>query len=192
MLIDQLIEALDPVTVAQKVGRPFDDVRVYYRLDGNVATTFADFRQRIGHFYSYLFSRCVSNGGTLDLQRAIARAETILEREYHRRGGTIMSAFNDAHDGTDGGMRAQLDRITEALKAEAVGEYVRSVFEEHVSPNSWDDQIALIRQLFARAGRHFHPSIRLDQPERYAGDYQELVQTYVDGMRRTSAALRRH
>ena len=102
-----------------------------------------------------------------------------------------MTAFNNAHDGTRGGLRVVLDKIAEALKAEAVRRYTRDVLERHVTPNSWERKVEIIRQFIARCGVDLSGSLRTDQPERYAQDYQTLIRAYVDGLRRTSAIFRR-
>ena len=49
---------------------------------------------------------------------ATGKAKEIVEQEYRRRQGDIVTAYNNAHDGTNGGLRAILDIIAEKLKAE--------------------------------------------------------------------------
>ena len=102
-----------------------------------------------------------------------------------------MSAFNDAHDGTNGGLRVILDIIADGLKAESVERYVRDVFDRHVAPNSWEDKVTIIREFLARCGPDLSSSIRRDEPERYAQNYRELIDAYVQGLRQTSSLFRR-
>lgn len=100
-------------------------------------------------------------------------------------------AYNDAHDGTNGGMRVVLDTIAEGLKAESVERYIRDAFDRYVAPISWEQKVTIIRQFIARCGIHLASSIRSDQPERYAQNYQELIRSYVSGLQRTSSIFRR-
>jgi len=133
----------------------------------------------------------VSKGGALSAAESASRAKEILEKEYRRRNGDIVSAFNDAHDGTNGDLRVVLDMIAEGLKAEAVQHYVREVFDQHVAPNSWEAKVEIIRQFIQQCGASLGSSIRADQPERYAQNFQELIRSYVEALQRTSSVFRR-
>ena len=113
-----------------------------------------------------------------------------MENEYRRKQGDIVSAFNDAHDGTNGGLRSVLDIICEAIKAKSVEQYVRDIFDRHVAPNGWDQKVDMIRQFIAYAGPYLSSSIVASQPERYAQNYNELIRSYVEGLRQTSAMFR--
>jgi len=189
--IDALLDALDERRIAAAVGLPHDEARIRYTLRHNTVSDFDEFTAIIGDYYNSHFTQCVSNGGSLSGAEAAGRAKEILEREYRRRDGDIVSAYNDACDGTNGGMRSVLDTIAEALKAESVERYTREVFDRHVAPNAWEAKVELIRQFIRRCGLHLSSSIRTDQPERYAQNYQELVRAYVKALQRTSAIFRR-
>jgi hypothetical protein len=84
-----------------------------------------------------------------------------------------------------------LDTIAEALKAESVRRFTRDVFDHYVAPNDWDRKVEIIRQFIAQCGNSLASSIRVNQPERYAQNYQELINAYVSALRRTSAIFRR-
>ena len=189
--IDNLLAALDERELAQRVGLKHDEARVSYQLSGNTASTFDAFTDLIADYYNHHFSRCVSNGGKLPSAEAAGRAKEILEREYRRRNGDIVAAFNDAHDGTNGGMRVILDTIAENLKAESIERYTREMFDRHVAPNSWEDKVEIIRQFIARCGANLSSAIDAKQPERYAQNYSELIRAYVRGLQGTSSIFRR-
>lgn len=80
-----------------------------------------------------------------------------------------------------------LDLLAEAIKAEAVERYIREMFDRYVAPNAWEQKVDLIRQFVARCGEYLSSSIRADQPERYAQNYQELIRSYVRDLQNTSA-----
>ena len=190
-VIDNLLVALDERTMAQRVALPHDEARIGYPLRRNTVGDFDEYSDLFADYYGYHFNRCVSRGGTLPRSEAAGRAKEILEREYRRRNGDIVTAFNDAHDGTNGGLRVQLDIIAEALKTEAVERYVRDMFDRHVAPNSWQDKVEIVRQFISRCGANLASSIRADQPERYAQNFRELIRSYVDSLRQTSSIFRR-
>jgi hypothetical protein len=189
--IESLLAAMDELTIARNVGIPHDEARMNYSPGRNTVESFDDFADVIADYYNYHFSRCVVHGGYLSRAQASGLAKKILEQEYRRRGGDIVSAYNDAHDGTNGGLRAILDRIAEQLKAESVELYTRDAFDRHVAPSSWEQRVDIIRQFIARFGHHFSSSIQADQPERYAKNFEELIREYVDSLRRTSSVFRR-
>jgi hypothetical protein len=162
-----------------------------YSLRANIVGSFDEFSDRIGDYYDYHFTTCVSRGGALSRSEAAGRAKQILEQEYRRLGGDVVTSYNDAHEGTNGGLRGVLDKIAEALKAESVERYTREVFDRHIAPNAWEAKVEILRQFIRQCGAHLGSSIRADQPERYAHDYQELIRSYVAALRRTSAIFRR-
>lgn len=186
-----LLSELDEREIAQRVGLPHDEARMRFPLHANTILDFDEFTRVIADYYDYHFTSCISGGGHLSLSEAAGRAKEILEKEYRRRQGDIVSAFNDAHDGTNGGMRVVLDTVAEGLKSDSVERYIRDAFDRHVAPNSWEDKVEIIRQFIAYCGPTLSSSVRADQPERYANNYQELIRAYVDGLRRTSTVFRR-
>ena len=189
--IDSLLSALDEREIARQVAIRHDAARLRYHLQSNTVADFDQFSDIIGDYYNYHFTECVSCGGTLPASGSRGGAKKLLDNEYRRKSGDIVSAFNDAHDGTNGGMRAVLDIIAEGLKAEAVEDYVRDVFDRHVSPNSWDQKVEMIRQFISYNGNVLSSSIVASQPERYAHDYSELIRSYTEGLKQTSAMFRR-
>lgn len=189
--IDHLMAELDERRMAQLIGGMHDNSRVRFPLHKNTVDNFDEYEKVLGAYVNAQYTASVTRGGSLSRADAVSRAKGILEREYRRRGGDIVSAYNDAHDGTNGGLRAQLDIICDALKNESLEHYIRDVFDRHVRPNAWPEKVAMIRSLIARFGSLLGPSIQADQPERYAHDYHNLVQSLVQAMQRTSAMFRR-
>jgi len=189
--IDSLLAALDERVIARQVGIPHDEARMRYPLDRNTVSTFDEFSQMVANYYSYHFS-AANGGGSLPWSEAAGRAKELLDREYRQHHNSdIVAAFNDAQDGTNGGLRAVLDTVADALKAESVERYIRDVFDRHVAPNDWDTKVEILRQFIAQCGASLAASIRADQPERYAHDYQELIRLYVNSLRATSSMFRR-
>jgi hypothetical protein len=182
---------IDEKAIAQRIAIPHDEARMRYHLDSNTVADFEEFSQKIGDYYNYHFTSCVSFGGSLSASEAISRAKEILDQEYRPKGGDIVTAYNDSHDGTNGGLRLILDKIAEKLKAESVERYIRDAFDRYVAPNSWEHKVEIIRQFIGRCGSLLSSSIRSDQPERYAQNYQELIQSYVTALQNTSSIFRR-
>ena len=189
--LEYLLAAIDELAIARDVGIPHDEARMRYALRKNTVSDFGEFTEVIADYYSHHVSQCVMHGGYISPTEAAGRAKEILEQEYRRQGGNIVSAFNDAHDGTNGGLRLVLDRLAEALKTESVGRYIRDAFDRYVAPNSWEQKVDIMRQFIARFGHLLSSSIRANQPERYAHNYEELIRSYVDSLKKTSSVFRR-
>ena len=189
--IDNLLKALDERQIAQRVGLRHDEARMSYHLQSNTVADFDGFTDIIADYYNHHFARCVSGGGTVSRLEAAGRAKEVLGQDYRQRNGDIIAAFNDAHDGTNGGLRFVLDRLAEALKLESVERYIRDMFDKHAAPNSWDDKVEIIRQFIAQCGANLASSIDVRQPERYAQNFQELIRSYVRDLQRTSSIFRR-
>ena len=191
MSITHLLTELDERYIAQKIGIRHDEARLGYHLSSNTITDFDEFTRIIRDYYNWHFSSCISPGGSLSPSEATSRAKEIVEREYRRRNGDIVMAYNDAHDGTNGGLRAVLDVIAEGLKLETVENHIRDAFDRYVTPNSWEQKVDIIRQFIAHCGYFLTSSIRSDQPEIYAQSYNELIRSYVDALKGTSSIFRR-
>ncbi len=190
-MIDSLFAALSENEIARNVGIPHDEARANYALRKNTVNDFDEFDDLIAKYYSYHITQCVIPGGRLAHFEAAGRASEILEREYKRQGGNLMSAYKDAHDGTNGGMRIILDIITEKLKEESVERYIRHAFNRHVDPTSWDQKVEIIRQFIDRNRHILGSSIDAAHPERYAQNYDELIKAFMDALKRSSKIFRK-
>ena len=190
-LIDSLMAELDERTIASRIGIVHDEARMQYQLNSNTVQDFRQFSKIITDYYNYHYTQCVGRGGRLASSGAYGRAKELLEREYRKRSGDIASACQDALDGTNGGMRGVLDIIADGLKAEVFERYVADVFDRYIAPNSWDQQVEIIRQFIAYSGNTLSSSIDANNPQKYARDYSILIRSYTEGLQRTSAMFRR-
>ena len=189
--INSLMSELDERAIAQRLGIAHDEARMQYQLRSNTIGSFNEFSNVITDYYNHHHTICVSRGGRLPASEAYGRAKELLEREYRKRNGDIVSAFNDAHDGTNGGMRVVLDTIAEGIKAEVVERYITDCFDRHVAPNSWEQKVEIIRQFISYCGNMLSSAVTVSQPQRYANDYSGLIRSYIDGLQRTSSMFRR-
>jgi hypothetical protein len=189
--LDNLLDAMDETAIAKNVGIPHDEARMHYSLEKNTVDSFEEFTDVIANYYNYHVSKAVVRGGQLSSTEAAGRAKEIIEQDYRREGGDIITAYNNAHDGTNGGLRIILDKIAEQLKAESVERYVRDAFDRLVDPTSWEQKLKIIRQFLDRYGNMLSSTIRTDQPERYAQSYEELIRAFMESLKRTSSVFRR-
>jgi transposase InsO family protein len=173
------------------VGRVHDDFRMQYTTRQTAVNDFREFEAVIGRYYALHFAACVAPGARLAPDDAAEMAKEALEREYRRRHGDIVSAFNDAQFGTNDGLRGILDLLCNTLKSQGIERYVRKVFDRMVAPNSWADKVELVRQFIEKYGFMLGSAINADEPERYAHDYTDLIHQFVEGLHRISPTFRR-
>jgi hypothetical protein len=189
--LENLLTAMDEVTIAKSVCIPHDEARMQFSLTKNTVDSYGEFAEVISDYCIYHVSRCVVHGGYLSRRSAAGQAKKLLEQEHSPRGGSGITAYNDAHDGTNGGLRVVIDKLAEQLKTEAVEWYIRDVFDKYVDPSSWEQKVEIIRQFLNRYGHLLSSTIRVDQPERYAQSYEELIRAYVESLKQTSSVFRR-
>ena len=189
--IASILQALDERTIARRVALAHDEARMQYPLRSNTVPTIEAYFDLIASYYKYHYSLCVARGGAISPADARSFAKAILEREYKRRHGDIVSAFQDSLHGLNGGARQACDYLAEALKAQAVENYVRDVFDRYVAPNSWEQKVEIIRELFAHFGPIINDSVNSYQPERYARDFEPVIRGFVEALKAASSVFRR-
>jgi hypothetical protein len=187
-----ILSELDQRNLAMKIGSVHDRTRMQYRFDTNTIGGFDEFSKAIGDYYNHHFAICNSNGGKLSEAEACQAAREIVENYYrHKTRGNIVNAYNDAREGTNGGMRVILDMIADDLKMRSIERHIQQVFDRYVAPNSWEDKVAIIRQFIDTYGELLSGSIDRANPERYAQDFHTLIRQIVQTMEQTSHVLRR-
>ena len=187
--IAPLLREIGEVAIAHHL-RPIDAQAATSPFERDPIADYSCYRRRMGRHYNHVIGP-VLNGGRLPDVQAEGRALRVIEHEYRDRGGDLVSAFQDAVDGTNGGEIAQRQMITDAVKREAAEYYVLAVFDRHVNPRSWEEKVECIRAFIARCGVDLGGAVNPDQPERYAQTYRELLRSYLGALQRTSAMLRR-
>ena len=186
-----MMRELDDRVIAQRVGIPHAEAKRGFRLERVTVGSFSEFKRIIGDFYSHVFAACVTNGGHLTREHAQGQAEALLEREYRRRNSDIVGAYRDARDGTNGTMTQIITLLSEGIKYEAIQLYTRDVFERYVEPSSWTDKVDIIRQFIDAVGPQLGSDIDPATPERYAANFQPLIQSFVERIRHTKETARR-
>ena len=190
MNITSLTAMLEERHIAREIGIPHDEARMRFPLQSNIVDSFEEFTEVLANYYNHHHAECLT-GGRFSFPEAASRAKGIVENEYRKKGGDIATAYNDAHDGTNGGMRAILDIIADRLKSESVENYIKDVFDRIVAPNCFEDKVTIMTQFIAAFGSQLSTSIQQDRPERYAHDYKNLIKAYVASLQNTSSMFRR-
>jgi len=179
-IVDSIRNELDPKEIMRAVGRKHDDARIQYRMTTNTVESIEDFTRKIGDYFMHHYAHCF-DGSSLPMYECEQRAKEIITNAYTRRDGNFLSAFNDAKDGLNGGMRRILDLIADGLKEDGIRRYTEHILDTRISPASYDEQLQIIRELLPRLGLTEQAS----HPERYVSDYKKLIQAYLKRLRET-------
>jgi hypothetical protein len=188
--IDNLLMEINEGAISREVGLKHDDARNHYQLRSNVVTSYDEFTRTIGDYYNFHVS-FVRGCGLMAQSDAQAKAKRIVEQAYRRNNGDIISAFRDASDSVNSGMRGILDKIAETLKFEDIEDYIKTVFDRYVQPASWEQKVEIIGQFIRKYGPVISSLVEVDRPEQYAQNYQELIRLYMENLRRCSSVFRR-
>ena len=186
-----LINEIKNETFDENEGYKHDVARMEYREPMPLVKTYEEFSWLIGDYLNHHNSICNSTGLRLPEYKARSLAKEILNQAYQRRGGNIDSAFKDACERANGGVRYILDVLADELKAKAMELYIRDAFDRNVAPNSWSQKVEIVAQ-FMRLNYHLISSkIREQPPEQYAHNYEELIRSFINGVQQASNVFRR-
>lgn len=189
--VESLVNALMPITIARKIDIPLLEAMEQYDDGPACPPDFRDYQRRVISIVDHLVTTCVTHGGSLSPSEAYGRGREAIERDYQRRGGDIVTAYHDAHDGINNGWLGQKLIIKDRIRYEMVGRYVQWVFDEYVQPTSQEEKVALMREFLAIYGPVLGNAIDCDDPKRYAKNYHDLVQAIVESIDRTASVARR-
>ncbi len=187
--IRSLLASLDARVIAQRVGNQHDEARIKFQWDRNTVRDSHEFKEAISRYYIHHLKAL----GRIDFMPdylAFALALKALESHLDSGPNSLSVLFRDAHDGTNGGLKAVLDRIANALKVEEIEGHIQDQFRRYADPMSWEDQLELVRQFIRACGPTRLPGIALDKPEQYINNYRQLIRAYVETIQQATAPFR--
>jgi len=133
-----------------------------------------------------------TGGGTRTPFEARALAKDILTRQGRNHGRTYNNYARDAIDGRNGGLRAALDALTDAIRDQQTLHYIGDVIDRVVDPLDWDHKVAVTGQLLNHY-RQLNPNAVEDpRPEVHAQSYDELLRELSHQVDSFTNSLRRH
>jgi len=190
MVFDTVISMIDEQALAQEVGIPVDSARGSYTLTSSTVDTYEEFLDTLQSFFIHL-QHYIGPGTTGSLGTADARQQTIalLQRTFRDKGGD-KAAVAMARDSAMGGMRSILDACTEQLKAERRAAYIQRVFRDALDASNWDESVRFMRGAMKRLGPFLPAELRNEPAERFAENWEVIVQAYVQSLDRIGQLLR--
>ncbi len=176
--------------LAQKLHIPIDSARGSFLVERSTVASFEELDQTVSAFYVHLQRHLNPHTiESLDRQKAKIKALALLERAFSKHGGR-QQAVAQSVDGTRGGVKAVLDVVTERFKSEQQADYIQMVLTNAISPLNWKEKVNFIRTVQVRLNPFLPPEIASQPPERFAHDYEIIIQTLVQSFDQVNQLFR--
>jgi hypothetical protein len=188
-LLQHLVEELSAENVARNVLLPIDAARAGYVSDRVTVESFEEFLECVTAFYAHLLCHRGLLSGIDDYNQIGPDALELLRRSFSN-AGEEKGAFAEAVDGTRGGLRYIYDEMTRTLKEDERRKYNRMVLKTAIDPLDFPTKTSLIKSLMEHLGSALPAEIRDQPPERYASDYELIIEAFVQSLDRLIAIIR--
>lgn len=179
---DDVVAMINEKAFAQKYGIAIDSARGSFVLNSIRVDSYDEFADTIVSFYVHLKRHInPSPVQSVDMDQSRNDATALAERAFRNKGG-CEAAYTQSIEGTRGGMRSVLDILTEQFKAEERNEYVQRVFKDALNSLGWSDRVDFVRGAMKHLRPFLPEKIRNEPAERYARNYETIIQAYVKSM----------
>ncbi len=179
--IRKLIPELSFRSVHAIVGKQHDRARMDYHLTNYEIEDYNEFIETVVDYYIYHHNKCVSRGGAISKEYALQQIKPIFARNFEDQNG-IMLAFNEAKEGTQGGISFLITILANSMKQEAIMSYIDYKLEQEIPPDDKDLITEFLSEFFKAYGDGLDPSIDQTKPEYYISQYKQIVFDYNSAM----------
>jgi len=197
-VLEAVLAQINPVRLVETIGGSIDAARGAYTMESATAASDDEFFEVITGFYLHML-RCVglASPSSVDLGTAEKGATDLVRHAFARESaspddlsGPIRAAMNEARSGSRGRLRFVLDVITEQFKMEEQQKHIEAVLALAVDPMNLSEQVAFVSALFKQLERHLPPSIRKQDPKKYAKYYKQLAFAYATSLDHVGNVMR--
>jgi hypothetical protein len=187
-----VISELTEKNLAEKFGIAIDSARSSFVMETSTVSSYDQFLETLVSFYTHLSRHIADNNGiSPNSETTGPRALALANEALADRGGMDM-AFVQARDGTRGGMRALLDEISEYFKDRTYRTHIHYVLTQTVDSLNWDDRVTFVRSAMDHLQAILPDDIKSQPPERFARDYETIVQAYVRAFDNVTNIMRKY
>jgi len=182
-LLEQFLRELSSENIAKEVLLPIDSARASYTIDKVTVDDYSEFLETITAFNAHLLRHIGQLSGDIDQKQVASHALDLVKRAFPR-DGEEKAAYNEAKTGVNGGLRYIFDQMTQRLKAEERGKYVKMILNTAIDPMDFESKTVLIKTIMAQLGPTLPEEIRNQPPERFAADYDKIIEAYSQSQER--------
>ena len=180
-LLENLLDQLSADTIAREVLLPIDAARASYVVDRVTVESYEEFLDSVSAFFAHLLRHRNPLVGVIDKNRVGSDALDLLKGAFYSVGEE-KGAYAEAINGIRGGLRYIFDEMTCRLKEEERRKYVRMVLKTAIDPLDFDTKTTLIQSLMNQLRLVLPEEIRRQPPERYALDYEIIIEAYAQSL----------
>ena len=184
-----VVSEMDPKNLTKLISLPIDCARASIVIDSVIVRSFEEFKDKFVTFYIQLMRNTKRLSENIETKIIEAEAFALLERGFSKRGG-IPAAFDEAMNGTNGGLRFIFDISTETLKQEEKEKYINFILKKALDPLDWQSKVDFIKALFKKL-ENILPEETISEPERFAGHYEKIVTAYINSINQLNILFRR-
>lgn len=184
-----LLDEISAKSLTERISLPVDAARASYVLDTVLVRSADEFFETTSAFYYHLLKRLDAVGSGSTAGDLMPEAHDVIEEAFRREGG-VRAAVVEGMEGTSGGMRLVLDRMTELVKSRKREQYVCYALGQALDPLDYDGQVALMRSLLNRIRADLPPDLAEAPPERFARCYDTVVRAYAQSIDDVGTVLR--
>ncbi len=189
--VQDLIDLLNIDVIGREVEAVHNLIRESYVVPYPIADSFDDFKAIVTHYYQYHFSMWygiefdmepdMAWGRVTNILRNMPRPDARLSRisTYLDAQGSWNQAIINTLTGRHGGLISVIDQIAEAMKADAVKQYVTAVFLDCINPLNFETKVLFAQQYLERYGHMVLPGEELLSPYELAAQLEPVIEQHV-------------
>ena len=176
-LVGTILADISPDSLARNVGLAIDSARAAYVMDSVTVKDSDECLQGVAAFYLHVLRHLGTVDGPADPKALGPDALMLLRRAFRDEGGEKL-AYAEAIEGTRGGMRYVLDRMTNQFKREQTEQYIEFALERIVVKLDWEAKCALMTAMLQRLRLDLPSDIAFDTPERYVEAVKTIARAW--------------
>jgi hypothetical protein len=164
--------------MTRKICVPIELGQSQYRIGSMAIRDYEEFLDTVVSYYICIMRYTEKAIDPIDFEMAGRDALHLLEEAFANKGGH-MTAFINARDGTNGGIKYVLDLMANQLKEKEIEKHIQAVIKLSVDPLNYDEKLQLIASLLKRIGNLLPREIASLPPERLVTHFEVLVRQYI-------------
>jgi len=188
--IDAVLDQLNQDYIETQVTRVYDEARASFILDKITVNSHEELLAVLTGFYTHVLRYNDSETGHVDQACMETEALDLFTRAFPGKQRN-RDALAEARHGTRGGIRYILDTLTEFLKQEARQKYIVKTFNDAIDPLDYEARLAMIKDLLKREEGRLPSDITSQPPEKFADDYEAIIQAYVESITKVTDIFKR-
>lgn len=159
---------LSPEMIAQQCNKPANALNQFGGLPP--PREYREYDMQMAAAY-----KAMSNAPNMEIYEASSKAKESIRRMYEERGLDPNLAFSDAQSGMNGGQRAQLAHMCEAIARGIERNFQRYVSDQVVSPVDHEEKKRFVQQFFHDYGPLLGNRVDFSDPSRYAAQHDDVI-----------------